>query len=131
LFSQLFAKPSDVRYLLIRFPSYHDPDFLVDQIGHPEWVRLLRPFTTVQMLWVCWFWVQNVALALEDVAGEMVAEVLPAFDLLFLASEEGPVPIMVPSIAKFDAARRLSGRPVTIIGSVCEFEERLKSYLSK
>lgn len=114
MFSEFSGKLSDVRHLSIGLSGRYDPD----EIGRAEWVQLLRPFTAVQMLCVHGFRVEHVALALEDVAREAVAEVLPALDLLCLDSEEG----LVPSLVKFDVARWLSGHPVTIVRSVREFE---------
>jgi hypothetical protein len=66
----------------------------------------------------------HVALALEDIAGEMVAEVLPSLDLIYLPGQ------LASSVEKFVAARQLSDRPVTVLTKT-EFEERLKSYVSK
>ncbi len=80
-------------------------------MGYTELVRLLRPFTSVQTLCAYVGLVGHMTLVLKDIAGEMVAEVLPALDLPFL--EDQPA----SSVAEFCAARRLSGRPVTVIGS--------------
>jgi len=52
-----------------------------------KWVQLLRPFTTAQTLYVCGYRAEHVALALKDVVGEMVAELLPAHDLLCLEDQ--------------------------------------------
>jgi len=79
----------------------------------------------MQALYVFGDCLGNFALALEGVDGEMTAGLLPALDLLCL--EDRPV----SSVAEFCAARRLSGRPVTFVRTQREFDERLKSYLSK
>ena len=58
----------------------------------------------------------HIALALDDVGGEMTTDVLPA--LASLSLQDQPV----TSVEKFLAVRQLSGRPVTFVGSgVFEF----------
>ena len=64
---------------------------------------------------------RHVALALEDITAEMVAEVLPSLDLICLADQLAS--------SKFIAARQHFGRPVTVIGTKAEFDKRLKSYV--
>ncbi len=87
-----------------------------------EWLHLLHQFSTVQTLDVYGRLAGHVALALEDITGEMVAEVLPSLNLICLAGQPAS------SVEKFIAARELSGRPVTVIDTETEFNERLKSY---
>ncbi|KAH9037532.1 hypothetical protein EDB84DRAFT_1137820 [Lactarius hengduanensis] len=86
------------------------------------WVHLLRQFSAVQTLHVSQGFAGHVALALEDTVGVTVNEVLPSLDLIYLADHP------TSSIEKFVAARRLSGRPVTVIETETEFDERLESY---
>jgi hypothetical protein len=92
-----------------------------------DWQHLLRQFSTVQTLHVTRVLAGHVALALEDITGEMVAEVLPSLDLISL--EDQPA----SSIKKFVAVRQLSGRPVTFAGTTgsWDFDRRLESYVSK
>jgi len=93
-----------------------------DDLDDIEWLQLLRPFSSVQTLFVSWIFAGNVSRALEDIAGMMVTEVLPALDLLFL--EDQPV----SCVDKFIAVRRDSGHPVTIVDTRSEFEKRLDVY---
>jgi len=90
-----------------------------------EWLDLLSQFSTVQTLYVSPDLAGHVALALEGNTGETVAEVLPSLDLICLVGQPAS------SVEKFVAARRLSGRPVTVVGTKKEFNERLESYVSK
>ena len=90
-----------------------------------EWQPLLRQFSTVKTLHVSQELAEHVALALEDITEEMVAEVLPSLNLICL---EG---LPVSFIEKFIAVRRFFGRPVTVINTEREFEEGLKSYARK
>jgi hypothetical protein len=65
----------------------------------------------------------RVASILEAVTGEMVAEVLPVLDFIYLDA------LPTSCVEKFLAARRISGHPVTVIDTEAEFEERVKSYV--
>ncbi len=87
-----------------------------------EWLQLLRPFSSVQTLFVSRKFAGHVSRALEDIAGVMVTEVLPALDLLCLGDQP------VSCVDKFIAVRRDSGHPVTIVDTRSEFEKRLEAY---
>ena len=97
---------------------------LVEDMGDAEWLRLLHPFSSVQTLHVSQRLAGYVALALEDIAEEMVTEVLPSLDLIYLEDQQAS------SIDKFVAARRLSGHPVTVVDTKTEFYERISSFVS-
>ncbi|KAH9037543.1 hypothetical protein EDB84DRAFT_1560637 [Lactarius hengduanensis] len=90
-----------------------------------EWVHLLRQFSAVQTLHVSKGLAGHVALALEDITRGVVDEVLPSLDLIYLADQP------TSSIEKLIAARRLSGRSVTVIDTETEFDERLESYANE
>lgn len=80
-----------------------------DDMDDTDWLELLRPFTSVRMLHGSEQLAGHIALALDDVNGEMVTEVLPALDSLWLDDQP------VRSVEQFIAVRRLSGHPVTFI----------------
>ncbi|KAH9159300.1 hypothetical protein EDB89DRAFT_2237094 [Lactarius sanguifluus] len=84
-----------------------------------EWLHLLRQFSTAQTLHVSPKLAGPVALALEDITAETVTEVLPSLDSICI--EDQPA----SSIEKFVTARRVSGRPVTVVDTEMEL---LKSY---
>jgi len=88
-------------------------------------VLLLYQFSTVQTLYVSQELAGHVALGLEQITGEMVAEVLPSLDLICLTDQPAV------SLEKFVTTRKLSGRAVTLVDTKAEFDERLKSYISK
>ena len=67
-----------------------------------EWLHLLHQFPTVQTLCVSQERAGHVAFALENIAWETVAEVLPSLDLIYLAGQ------LASSIKKFIAARYCS-----------------------
>lgn len=78
-----------------------------------EWLELLHPFTAVATLRVSKQLARHVALALEDIAiaGEDVAEMLPALHLLCLEDEPEA------SVERYIMARRISDRPVNVLNT--------------
>ena len=95
-----------------------------DEMDDIEWLELLRPFSSVQTLFVSKEFAGHISRSLEAIATAIATEVLPALDVLCL---EGEPP---SSVHKFIAARSESGRPVTAVDTKREFEERLMSYLN-
>jgi hypothetical protein len=64
-------------------------------------------------------------LALEDITGEMVSEVMPSLELICLEGQPAS------SVEKFIAARQLSDRPVTVIGLNRELYRRHASRMNE
>ncbi|KAH9011769.1 hypothetical protein EDB85DRAFT_2159650 [Lactarius pseudohatsudake] len=95
----------------------------LEGIDDIEWLHLLRPFSTAQTLHVSPKLAGPVALALEDITAETVAEVLPSLDLICIEGQP------VSSMEKFVTARRVSGRPVTVVNTKMELNRRLNSYV--
>jgi hypothetical protein len=93
----------------------------MDDIG---WLELVRPFSSVQTLFVSKEFAGHVSRSLENTAAVMATEVLPALEMLCL--EDQPV----PSVHKFIAARWESGLPVTTVDTREEFEDSLVSYIN-
>ena len=83
------------------------------QVENTQWIDLLRPFTTVKDLTLGEPVVLSIASALGELVGERATEILPALQNVFLegfrSSDRVP-----KGIAKFVAARELSGRPVIV-----------------
>ncbi|KAI9435967.1 hypothetical protein H4582DRAFT_1966508 [Lactarius indigo] len=121
--AQVFSQPSAMLSGVVHL-KLSRPRAKAD-IRANEWQYLLRQFSAVRTLRVCRGFAEHVALALEDVTAEMVPEVLPVVDLIYLGGQP------VSSVEKFLAARRLSGHPVTIVDTEAEFDERVKSYDSE
>ena len=86
-----------------------------------NWQHLLLQFSTIQTLHVSRGLAEHVAFALAH----MVAGAFPSLDLIFLEGQPAS------SLEKFLAARKFSGRPVTVVDTKTEFDERVKSYISK
>ncbi len=121
--SQVLTQPiailSHVAHLKLVVHFEAEEHCQLEGIEDAEWLDLLRQFSAVQSLHVSPELAGNIALALEDITEEIVAGVLPALDLLCL--EDRPV----SSVEKFLAVRRLSGRPVTLVDTEEEFDERV------
>jgi hypothetical protein len=88
-----------------------------------DWLHLFRQFPAIRTLHVSREFSRHIASVLEAVTGEMVTEVLPVLDFIYL--DDMPI----SCVEKFLTARRISGDPVTIIDTEAEFEERVKSYV--
>ena len=76
-----------------------------------QWLAILRPFTAVKDLYVSEGLISHVPLALQDLAGEGVAEVLPALRNLYMRGLPGFGPVRI-AVETFVTARKRSGHPV-------------------
>src|ERR1700677_3111838 len=121
--SHMSAKLSNVVHLKLKV----EPEGLylvgTDDV---EWTHLLHQFSAAKTMHVSQELACHVALALEGIiTAEMVDEVLPSLDLIRIVGQPAS------SIEKFIAARQLSGRPVTVIETETEFDERVESYVTE
>ena len=107
--------------LVVQFEAGYELEGTDDVV----WLHLLHQFPTVQTLHVSSELAELIALALEGITGDMVTEVLPSLDLICLDGKPAS------SIRIFLAVRQLSGRPVTVVDTKTEFDQRLESYVSK
>jgi len=85
-----------------------------DDIENIQWLELLRPFTTVNALYLSRDITSRIAPALQELVGERVTEVLPALQSLFL-EELRPSGLVREAIDKFVAARQHSNRPTIVV----------------
>ena len=81
------------------------------------WLPFLHQLPVLQTLYVTLPHAQDLAHALISVKGEEVAQTLPCLELIGL---ENPA----SSIEEFVAVRQLSGRPLTVVGTEAEFDQR-------
>ncbi|KAH9024394.1 hypothetical protein EDB84DRAFT_1440692 [Lactarius hengduanensis] len=121
--SQVSATLSNVVHLNLAIADTYSEQ--LEGTDNVEWRHLLHQFTNMQMLHISQELTGHVALALEDITGEMAAEVFPSLNLIYLVGQPAS------SIRDFIAARRLSNRPITVVDTKMEFDERLKSYVSE
>jgi hypothetical protein len=97
---------------------------LSDEDGR-EWLQLFHQFPTMQALFVSRQFAVRIASALKSITGEEVAEALSSLDLICL--EDQPT----SSVEKFIAVRQFSDRPVSVVGTDVEFDQRLKPFVGK
>jgi hypothetical protein len=90
------------------FGGYSDRNDDVNQ-----WLKLLRPFTTVKSLYISKGFERKMMSALQELAGGRTTEVLPSLQNIFLVRFE-PSGAFQEVIRQFVAARQLSGRPIAI-----------------
>ncbi|KAH9172849.1 hypothetical protein EDB89DRAFT_1905747 [Lactarius sanguifluus] len=89
------------------------------------WLHLFHQFSIVQTLHVSRELAGHIALVLEHITGELAADVFPSLDSIYLACQPAS------SIRNFIAARQLFDRPITVVNTKMEFDERLESYVSE
>ena len=111
--------------VLLRFATNFLGNRPLQRADDLEWVHLLHQFSMVKFLYLDEQFAWYLARALKSVTGEMVAKALSSLDLIYL---KGPP---TSSIQKFVDVRLLSDRPVTVVNTEAEFDERLKAYGGK
>jgi hypothetical protein len=99
--------------LLSIYNSKHSPPRWQDGVDNARWMELLRPFATVKDLVLDELVALSVASSLQEFVGEQETEVLPVLQNIFLEGfcSLDPVP---EGIAKFVAARELTGHPIFV-----------------
>jgi len=94
-------------------------DIREDQLGRPcwqaniantQWLELLRPFTAVKILHLSGGVALHIAPALQELAGESAAQVLPALRRLFVVGPQQSGAVQ-EAICQFVAARQVAGCP--------------------
>ena len=109
----------------LKLSVWHEEDSQLEGTDDVEWLQILHQFPAVRTIDVSEELAGHVALALEDLPFEAVAQTPPSLDLIYLAGQPAS------SIEKFVSARQLSGRPVTVVETQTEFDEKLKSHVRK
>ena len=89
-----------------------------------EWLPFLYRLPALQALYMPLPLAKGIGRALKCLKGEEVAGVLPSLDLICLEDQ-------APSIQEFVDVRRLSGHPLTVVGTEVEFDQQLQSYGEK
>lgn len=94
----------------LKLMDYFESNGQSEGAGDAEWLHLLHQFSTVKTLHVSRVLARHVALALNHITGELVAEVLPSLHSIYLEGQHKS------SVQKFVTIRQLSGRPVPFYG---------------
>ena len=79
-------------------------------IENALWLELLLPFTAVKNLYPSKGFALDIAVALKELVGVRITEVLPSLQNIFVEELEP----FQKNIRQFAAARQLSGHPITI-----------------
>ncbi|KAI9449297.1 hypothetical protein F5148DRAFT_1153184 [Russula earlei] len=85
------------------------PPYWKDDVESTQWLKLLDPFAAVKKLYLSKQVALLVGYALQELSEDVVAEVLPALQNLFVEDLE-PSGTVQEAIDQFVAARLLSGR---------------------
>jgi len=115
---------SNVQYLSIK--NYNErmkPEGKHPALKNINWLLLLRSFSAVEVLHVSGGLVEHVASALEDTTEEMVVQVLPALQVLWLDNDQDKKE-KSKSVERFLSSRGKFGHPVVMAQSSDEFMER-------
>ena len=83
------------------------------EVENTRWLDLLRPFTGLKDLHLGKRLALHYALALQELSGERVTELLPALQNLFIQGLRSSGPTW-EALGLFAAARQLSGLPVAV-----------------
>jgi hypothetical protein len=102
-----------VTYLYIYHHHYPEPGWQEDDVESTQWLELLRPFTSVEQLYLSELFASRIAPALQVLVEERMTEVLPILQNIFLEGLQPSGPVQ-EGIGQFVAARQLSGHPITI-----------------
>jgi hypothetical protein len=78
-----------------------------------QWLEFFHPFTAVKDLYIASEFTSRITLALQELVGERVTEVLPALQTLLLEEplQSGP---LQEAIERFVAARQLAGHHIAV-----------------
>jgi hypothetical protein len=84
-----------------------------DNVEDALWLELLHPFASVKNLYVSKEFASRIVPSLQELVGGGTTEVLPTLQNIFIQDLEPSGPVK-GAIETFVAARRLSGRPITV-----------------
>ena len=101
-----------MEHLHISEAKYERPRWK-DDVEGSQWLEALRPFTALKDLHVSREFLPRIAPALQELAGEPVAEVWPALQSLFLEELHPSGPVQ-EAMDKFVAARNVAGHPIAV-----------------
>jgi hypothetical protein len=109
--SPFFSLPT-LEHLYIDGGSF-SRQHLRDHTENARWIELLQPFTLVKNLYLSKDFALRIAPALDELGGEIVTEVLPALENVFIEKLKlyGPV---TEAFQNFAAMRQPSGHPIVV-----------------
>ena len=110
--SSLWRPLSTVEVLYIDH-EYSQVVWKNDAIENSLWLQLLLPFTAVKDLYVSKEFGPGIAVALQELVGARITEVLPSLQNIFIEGLEASGPLQ-ENVGRFVAARQLSDHPISI-----------------
>jgi hypothetical protein len=87
--------------------------FEIDAIKNTHWLQLFLPFTAVENLYLSKEFASGVAVALQELVGARITEVLPGLQNIFVEGLRPSGPVQ-ENIEQFVAARRHSDHPIAL-----------------
>jgi hypothetical protein len=103
---------STVEHLYVHKPQHMRQNWQGD-VEITQWLELFHPFTAVKNLYLSEDFASRIASSLQELAGDRIAEVLPALRNIFLEGLQ-PSGRVHEGIGEFVAARQLSGHPIAV-----------------
>ena len=91
----------------------HDYFWINDPFENTLWLQVLLPFTAVIILYLSGEFAPGIAVALQELVGARITEVLPSLQSIFIDGLEASGPFQ-ENIRQFITARQLSGHPVAV-----------------
>ena len=110
--TSFFPSISMVENFYVFGPQYL-PSQWQHEIENVQGLEIFQPFTGVKDLYVSKRFAPCIALALKDVVGERVTDVLPGLESLFLEGIEDSG-FVQQAIGQFVSARQLLGHPIAV-----------------
>ncbi len=126
---QLAIMLSDIKHLSIKGIGSYEQEERILESGDlcVIWIRLFRPFPAVDVLHVSSRLAESIAFTINDASEDVVAQMLPALQVLRLADQGDYIRTMA-STEQFLDLRRQSGHPVVIVNSYDQVVERFNSH---
>jgi hypothetical protein len=85
----------------------------INAIENTQWLQVFLPFTTVKNLYISEEFAPGIAVALQELVGDRITEVLPSLQNIFVERLE-PSGQFQENIGQFVAARQFCDHPVAI-----------------
>ena len=131
MLSQLAVLLSDVQHLYIKGMGSRKEEQEERILESGDlcviWIRLLRSFPAVDVLHVSSRLAESIAFTINDASEDVVAQMLPALQVLRLADQGDYIRTMA-STEQFLDLRKQSGHPVVIVNSYDQVVERFNSH---
>ena len=112
-----------VEELYVYKQKHSQSDFPDEDIDNTHWMGLLRPFTTVKNLYLCYLFAPPILLAIQELLGERMTESFPILQNILIGGlwPSGPGKKAVDRFLV--AARQLSSYPIVVSDWIRAFSD--------